>query len=430
MNNAFNATMDCARKLCLNDDDHRELRGNAKGLQRLLKQYERACQRGDKKAAKYCCNKLLGSFDAKMCATVLAIKVQPGEVVPTFGEIKDCANALNPFLPIAEPVLTWFEPKIVKGYRHLVAFGWSRRALQILCAHILSLAYPAASFDFTAKGKGGVPAAIKYLLKMIEQGGYEYVVTADVEKCFGSATKKKVCELLPLPEKVVNNVLLIQDGVKMVVKQMKTGKTTGQIYPDVSPTPTSIQADEAARLGVPQGSPASGTIMYRAVLGPLLSTLPFADRIVLIGDDLAVPVKDMSEGNAVLATLTSLYAASPVGLLTIGRSDVSHIKAGFNFAGYRMTLKRKWVSVIDPTTGVENEFPGPEWHMKARPSPFAYEKMEHKAAKRFQQAGGGDAGWEEVSVYVDRWMGAFPLWKPNEISKGYLWSQLQAGSWH
>jgi hypothetical protein len=216
----------------------------------------------------------------------------------------------------------------------------------------------------------------------------------------------------------------------VVVKQMNTGTKTGQSIPHASPTPTSLETEEAARLGVPQGSPASGTIMYRAVLGPLLGTTSFASRIVLIGDDLAVPVKDLSEGNAVLATLESLYATSPVGLLSIGRHDVSHIKKGFNFAGYRMTLKPKWVVVTDPDTGLESEFPGTEWHMKLRPSPLAYKKMEHKAAKKYHDAGGGPLGWDAVLKYMKRWMAAFPLWHPNEVSEGYLLATLQSGSWH
>ena len=271
--------------------------------------------------------------------------------------------------------------------------------------------------DNSTRGKGGVKAATIFLHKLIKECGYQYVVTVDIKDCFGSAIKKKVGELLPLPEKVVNNVLLVQDDVKVVVKPNQ-GKWTGLLYPNQLPVITTIATDAAARRGVPQGSSASGIIMYRVVLGPLLGTLPFADRIVLVGDDLAVPVKDMLEGEAVLKALKSLYAASPVGLLTIGRHSLGHVKDGFDFASYHTRLKPKWKAVLDGVI---------EWYLHSRPTLRAYEKSEHKAAKKYHDAGGGLPGWKQVILYKKRWIASFPLWKPNYLSKLYLW--LHPAGW-
>jgi hypothetical protein len=420
MNSAFNSTMDCGRGLLLGADDLRDLAQFAKSYQRRLDQLERAHQQGDKKAVKHCTGEILKSFGAKVCVTVRAIKLQSGQVPPTFTQIKERADTLNPFQAIPEPVSTWLEPKVAGGCRQLLSFHWKRRALQIMCGDILSVAYPAAPFDYSARDKGGVKAATIFLHKLIKEGGYQYVVTVDIKDCFGSAIKKKVGELLPLPEKVVNNVLLVQDDVTVVVKPDK-GQWTGLLFPNHLPAVSAIATDEAARRGVPQGSSASGIIMYRAVLGPLLCTLPFADRIVLVGDDLAVPVKDILEGEAVLKALKSLYAASPVGLLTIGRHSLCHVKDGFDFASYRTRLKPKWKAVLDGVT---------EWYLHLRPTLRAYEKSEHKAAKKYHDAGGGLPGWKQVVLYKKRWMASFPLWKPNYFSKLYLWLELQAGSWH
>ena len=117
-----------------------------------------------------------------------------------------------------------------------------------MCGDILSVAYPAAPFDYSARGKGGVKAATILLHKLITEGNYQYVVTVDIKDCFGSAIKKKVGELLPLPEKVVNNVLLVQDDVTVVVKPDQ-GKWTGCLYPNQLPVITTIATDEAARRG-------------------------------------------------------------------------------------------------------------------------------------------------------------------------------------
>jgi hypothetical protein len=291
----------------------------------------------------------------------------------------------------------------------------------------LSVVYPRPSFDFSAKGKGGVTAATKRLHKLIEEGGYEYVVTVDIKDFFGSAIKKKVGELGPLPEKVVNNVLLVQDDVKIVVKPNQ-GSWEGLLVPYMLPVVECVATDEAARRGMPQGCTASPIIMYGAVLGPMLSTLPFVDRLVLVGDDLAVPVKDKPEGEAVLETLKSLYAASPVGLLTIGRHKVSHIKDGIDFAGYRTRLKKRW---INPTMATQSEDSGLDWYLHVRPSLRAYEKFEQRADKRFKKNGGGLSAWKQVVLYMKRWTASFSLWKPTHLSKLYLWYTLfGAGSWH
>jgi hypothetical protein len=140
MNSAFNSTMDCGRGLLLGADDLRDLAQFAKSYQRRLDQLERAHQQGDQKAVKHCTGEILKSFGAKVCVTVRAIKLRSGQVPPTFAQIKERADTLDPFHSIAEPVTTWVEPKTAGGCRQLVSFRWKRRALQIMCAGILSVA--------------------------------------------------------------------------------------------------------------------------------------------------------------------------------------------------------------------------------------------------------------------------------------------------
>ena len=414
MNSAFNSTMDSAAKLQLGPEAMSVLSGYAEGLQKRLGQLAQAGAANNLGAVDHHTNQILDSFGAAVCAVVRSIKLKPEETPPTFAQIKARARALDGFRPVPEAVITWLEPKISGGVRQLVAFGWRRRALQCLCGDILSALYPPYPFDFSTKGKGGHKAAHIHLGKLIDEGEFEYVVTSDIKDCYGSAKKKKVGELLTaLPTKVVNNVILIQDDVTVVVKPDK-GTWTGVLLPNTYPATTIHATDEAARRGLPQGSSTSGIIMNRAVLGPLLSSLSFAHRIVLIGDDLAVPVKDRSEGEAVLNALKSLYAASPVGLLTIGRHSVDKISDGYDFCGYRTVRKpQKWGG-----------------HLHRRPSLRAYEKSQSKAAEKFREAGGGLPGWKKVFLYVKPWMRSFSLWKPNYLSKLYVWYQLQAASWH
>jgi hypothetical protein len=297
-------------------------------------------------------------------------------------------------------------------HRPTVAFGPKRRALQQISRDILAATFPTQPFDFLTKGKG-VDAAILHLKKLIEEHNAEYVVTIDIKDCFGSAIKEKVAPLLPLPRRVVNNVLLIQDEVAVIGHPGH--RVEGDPLGESSPSRTIyVEADEAARRGLPQGSSASGLIMYGAVLGPLLGTLSFADRLVLYGDDLAVAVRDKTEAEAVLKTLRSLLEASPVGPLLIGRHAMRHVKEGVDFLSYRITRKPWYLG----------------GHLHVRPSTLSYKRVEERAAHRYLECGGGPEGRKQVLLYVKRWIAALRLWKPNRFSRRYLWLTLMSGAWH
>ena len=209
------------------------------------------------------------------------------------------------------------------------------------------------------------------------------------------------------------NVLLIGDDVKVAVKPHGTGANE-HFPPLIHPyAHTQTNTEEAARRGVPQGSSASGHIMYGAVLRPLLSTLSFADRIALFGDNLAIPVKDKPEAEAVLKAITSLYATSAVGPLTI-RHKINRVADGFEYCSYWTTRKSAhW---------------GGQLHVC--PSHNAYQKWEQNCIKVYHEAGGGLVGWKQVYMYTRRWMASFPLWKPHRNSRQCLWNTLQSGCWH
>jgi hypothetical protein len=410
--NVLESTVDCGRRLQLTAGDLSELSEFASQYQNLLDGVSRALAQGDQKAAKNRSHRVLKSFAAKVCLVVLTARPKLGALPTTMAEIKAAAATLNPYQPVPEAVVARAQPKVGGGVRVLVSFRGKRRALQMMCAHLLAIWFPEFEFDYLTRGKGGTKAAIERLLEIIEEGKYKYVVVADIANFFRSAIKNKIGRLLPLPERVVDNVLLIQDGVTIVVKPMEDGGVVSQHH--LHSAASHLETDEAARRGVPQGSSASGIIMYRAVLGPLLGTLSFADRIVLYGDDLAVPVKDMSEGEAVLKALKALYASSLAGPLTIGRQKISHLSQGVDFLSHRIVRKSMY------------------WggHLHVHPNGTAFRRMEFKAARVFHMAGGGMPGWKHVILYTKRWIASFPLWKPNYLSKLYVWYTLQAGSWH
>ena len=147
--------------------------------------------------------------------------------------------------------------------------------------------------------------------------------------------------------------------------------------------------------------------------GPLLGAQSFSDRIVLFGDDFAVPVKDKLEGEAVIKALEATFASTPVGLLHIGRKEVRNIRHGVDFLSYRIIRKPKiWGG-----------------HLHVRPSPKAYKRFYQRAFEKYCLAGGGTHGCARALLYMRRWLKSFPLWQPTRLSKLYLRLELGSCSW-
>ena len=340
-------------------------------------------------------------------------------------ELKQLASTLNPYHPIVEPVRALFMEKGDDGWRIVTAFGPQREALQKLCADILRIRLPAYHFDFMEKGNGGAEgAALRLKARMegvechsvgntdqgavclgvpIEGGQHDYVVTADIKDCFRSLNKERVAKQLPLPELAVRNVLLIQDDVHVIVEPPTWARAGIALLPPSAVALFNIEADTAARRGIPQGSSASNLIMSRAVLGPLLHAAPFANRVCLYGDDIAVTAKSWAEAEADYKTQRSRVENSPAGPLAIGRHKIQHSSELINFVKYG--LKRTlWDGKVD---------------YRLRPSSTSFRRSENKLM-RICLDGPTETMEEQVQVYRAAWIKAFPLWKPTQASLDIL----------
>jgi hypothetical protein len=276
-----------------------------------------------------------------------------------------------------------------------------------ICADILEVVLPHYPFDYLQKGRGGVDKAILRCCELLDSG-WNFTVTIDIANCYGSVDQEKVTKLIPLPATVVRHVLLLGEEAEVKVKCPEG--VTG--HPPGSP---GMEADEAVRQGLPQGCPASGLIVRRAILGPMLAALPFADHLVLFQDEVAVVAKDKAEADVILGTLRSILLASPAGPLTIGHERIRHIEQGFDFLGY--FTRRK-----PPTWGGT---------LHSHPSARAYRKAEDQCQVRLDEAGTSIAGLKAISTYIRQWRSSFRLWKPNYLSKWYQWLELMARlHWH
>ena len=404
---AYQSTMDCAHALGMSEADCTEPDPIAMRFQESLDRVTGMVKANRRHDAGHHLCKILRSNDAKVTAFVRTAKARPDKPAPTLAQIRARATKLNLFHEINEPVTMCPTAKPEGGTRFIVKFGWHREAAQMLCTDILALFYSPAPFDYLSIKKRGKDKAVQRLMQLIEKEKYPLVVCVDVKNLFGSANKEKVAAHLPLPERVTRNVLLVQDGVKVLVKP--SDEDVFAPYTDESPS----NPDEAIRQGLPQGSRASGLIMYQGVLGPLLGTLSFADKLVLYGDDLAVPVKDQAEAKAVLKALEAALASSPAGLLHIGRHAIADIRHRVDFLGYRIRRKHEiWGG-----------------HLHICPSGKSFRRFRLRAKAKYREAEGGNQGLIATIRYKWSWLQSWRLWKTNWLSKTWLDLYLRMTIW-
>lgn len=379
------------------------LKHHASKAQALLDELKAAAASGKYKEVRRLSESAMSSYDLKVCSAIRGLR---GSKKLALADIERRARALRAFRPIKERVVAHLIPKDVGPCRVVVDFGWQRRALIDMAVCVLDAVFPRFDFDFLDAGAGGYDAATLHLRDQIAAEGHEFVVTVDIKECFRSATKEKVVNLLPFPAKVTRNVLLIGEGVEIQVKLPK-----GMANDSLTGIAAINEADEAARQGLPQGSPASGLIMRRAVLGPVLAQQAFSHDLALYQDEVAVGVKTQAEAGATLEVLKSMLSTSPAGPLAIGHHCIKHISEGFTFLPYHMSKTKAG-------------------RLHIKPSLRSFARAENKAVDRYLEAGAGAGGLKAVVLYVKSWRRSLRLWNANWFGKWYQWIALFAGSWH
>lgn len=336
---------------------------------------------------------ILASYSAKICGVVRTIQ---GDT--NFKEIVRAAGELDLFDSLQEPVQQVVAGGPGRAPRFVLNFGPCRRAAQRIVADVLDVMLPRFEFDHLAKGKGPEHSMLR-LQHLIEEEGHDQVVVADVKSCFRSVDKEKIVTMLPIPHQVTRHTALVGEDVTVTAPT----RIKEELFnlPMLLAEHISIEADTAARQGLPQGGSTSSLIMSRAVLGPLLAAAGFSDRLVLYGDDIAICAKGMGQARETFKALRSSLENSPAGPLSIGRHSITPISEVVNFTKY----------------GFKRTSEGP---LRIRPSWLSYQRYAEKVKAKALKGDPASAD-ERVSPYRRVWPLAFPLWEPTPASLDLLW---------
>lgn len=325
------------------------------------------------------------SFAVRLCCVVLSVE-KTDEAI-TSGFLRQVAGELDAFADPDEPVRAYAKVKSNRGdWRPICAFGPRRKALQTLVNLVLIAKFGPHPLDFMAHGRGSEIAADR--ITQLIDGGIDHFVVADIEACFRSVKQGKVAELLGLPPAVVRHCLLIGEDVPLIL-------------PSALPLDTSPQAfSEAVRQGLPQGARSSNRVVSQ-LLGPELGSLTSDSRIILYGDDIAVPAATRLEADTFAKTLPERLGAHPAGPFRLKRCEVAEAQVGFNFLKYKVRRDR--------FTGAA----------QLRPSDLSYHRF-HERVREIVRLEALDEVYPAVMAYRDHWLTSFRRYEANPTALNLL----------
>lgn len=366
-------------------EERAELRRQAKALHKKVRRIGQL-RASSGRQAQLETNELLASMRAKVCAIIRTTPPLEAASI-SMAEVYRRARALTPRSLSEEAVRIRMQPKPNGGFRPITAFGPGRRAYQKIAGDLLKAKLPAYSFDFGDEG-GGIDRMTHYIVRGLQSGEYDHVVTADIQDCYGSVTGKEALHhMLPIPRWLLEKAIAVDEQTILEADQRFRALAASE-------------ADGAVRRGLPQGASPSSLIMSRAILGPVLAGTFFANRMALFGDNIFVLARSRQDGEEIYSALSSALQGSPVGPLAIGEHDIQS-------ARNKITLVTYAIKPLRPQYGGG-------W--RVMPSWKSYRNFENEVARR---ASAGDT-WEEIEVYIRKWVAAFRLWRPVDMSLEYL----------
>ncbi|ACL55935.1 hypothetical protein [Methylobacterium nodulans] len=366
----------------------KEIRMFAEKHEANLKRLAKAVEDGNPRKIRGAVDTALKSHAGKVVCLVRSVEKGPGM---TREWILEEAERLSAYEDPGEPVRAWAKPKSSgQGWRPMCKFGPARTALQTLAGDILAAMHGVEPTNYLSKGRGADIASDR--INSLVEEGFTHFVLADIENCFRSVQHGSLKHRLGLPQKVITTCLLIGPEVEILPYT-----PTGTTLPDAF--------DGAVRQGVPQGSRCSNLVMS-LLLGPELRAMTSGDRIIVHGDDIAIAAHDEEGAKALQTALDGILKHHPAGPFRLKRCEVANIFDGFDFLKYRHRR--------DPFTGA----------IKRRPAAVCYYRYERRVIATVQTRSVANAV-KDIGAYRRNWMGAFPRWEWNPLSKQLLANRME-----
>src|SRR6266704_2654196 len=281
-------------------------------LQATLTRIQRAHRAGERRQLRYLIQQFLTSFDARLTATRLASSKMRWNRRPKKHQLRSIAENLNAYQGTREEVRLILIRKGPGKFRPTLDFGIENRALQYL---VLSVLYAIAELhprQFATRG--GVPAAIAHVAKAIKAGNLR-AREIDIKDFYQSFDGTKLVDLIPLPKRVIERVLLSRHLNIVPGTLHHTAAYSSNGAADTHQGEASLEKYLAdARRGIPQGSSVS-PIVAEMLLAPVLHQVPTGGEVVAYADNILVIAKNDGEAVSMSESLGIALKTHPAGQL-------------------------------------------------------------------------------------------------------------------
>lgn len=364
----------------------------------MIKRMHQAKAAGMSKKFEYLAVRYLQSSAARLVATFEANrKLKPHRRVAVTG-LSTIASKLNAFEGTDEAVALNFKPKKSNPcvFRHTMNFGICNRALHELVKPVLSVIANLHADQFATKG---LHKAIERAAEAVADG-YVWGFEIDIADCYPSFDAGKLAELIPLPKKVVENVLT-STHLNLTPGNITTWFPADEGDEDLK---TLFASDFAgAQRGIPQGSAAS-PLLVEVLLAPVFAQLPKGGVAIGYSDNTLLLGKNEEEAVSMAKTLRSALVAHPAGHF---EPTLKEFKGGtpIEFLGHRIARTKGGSVRIEVSPDNRHKF---RKNLKTRIHSIEGKALSPSARKKKVR---------EAKSYVSSWCAAFKLCKGVDLMR-------------
>lgn len=300
---------------------------------KLLNRIKAAHSAGKAKKVRQLIRVYLNSYDARLTAVKLAFRRLKPHRRSASVDFNAVAEKLNPWTGTTEEVRISLRRKASnpENYRITMDFGLENRALQYLL--LLLLRVIAELQPNQCATKGGTHVAIKKVVDALKEG-LIWVVEVDIVDFFPTLNGEKIVEIIPLPKKVTERVLISR------YLHLVPGNLISLLIPDGE-----FYLNEtlsAAQFGIPQGS-ATSSILAEWLLADAIKALPHGTA-VCYADNLLLLAKSENDVASMVSALRSALKSHPAGPLGI---KIKKFPAGqpIEFLGHSVAMQKGTIKI-------------------------------------------------------------------------------------
>lgn len=295
---------------------------------KLLRRIERARDAGRARQVRYLTNRYLRSHSVKLMATAKVNAILKGAERAKSQELVAIAGGIDLFQPAEEQADLIPIKKASGGTRLLTIFGLRRSVQQWIVQQLLMRLHRPDPRQFALRhGEDGRNRAAQAVITAM-RGNARWFVGLDIADFFTSIDTRRLHTLLPLPHRVIDNVIRPPsiDDIRV--------RFDGHV--DV------LRLAEASQAGISQGSRTS-PIVADIVIKYVLDGFQCPATVINYADDFGVMAPTRSEAQAIAQSLIRAVAHSPAGCLQLrskAHRTARRIADGFDFLGYRFRRRR------------------------------------------------------------------------------------------